>query len=215
MTELNERIRDIKLPPRMARLPISLTGFPVPKFVHWENGVPDFRVIEPGFVAKCFNARLCWLCGQPMGKFLTFVIGPMCAINRVSSEPPSHRECALYAVQACPFLSQPRMRRNEKDMPEDGYTAGNAVMHNPGVSLVYTTHGYHPVSDGRGGTLFELDKPVACEFYRERQLASRDEVLGAINKGLPILKDMAQSEGREAVDELNRRIRDAMELVPS
>lgn len=212
---MNERIRDIPLPPRMARLPISSTGFPVPKFVHWTDGVPDFRVIEPGWVAKCFNARLCWICGEPLGRFLTFVIGPMCAVNRVSSEPPSHRECALYAAKACPFLSQPRMRRNEKGLPEDGYTAGNAVMHNPGVSLVYTAHDYKPISDGKGGVLFELGKPVTCEFYRESRLATREEVLGAIDKGLPILKDMAQSEGREAVTELNKRISEAMELVPT
>lgn len=181
--ELNERIRGIELPKRMARLPVSSTGFPVPKFVHWQDGVPDFRVIEPGWVAKCFSKRLCWLCGEPMGRFMTFVIGPMCAINRVSSEPPSHRDCAIYAAKACPFLSQPRMRRNERDLPEGGAMGGIAVMHNPGVSLVYTTHGYHPINDGRGGVLFQLDRPIECLFYRESRLASRDEVLGAIDKG--------------------------------
>ena len=60
----------------------------------------------------------CWLCGQTLGKHMTFPIGPMCAITRTTAEPPSHLACAEYAVKACPFLSQPRMRRNERDLPE-------------------------------------------------------------------------------------------------
>jgi len=47
----------------------------------------------------CVRHKRCWLCGQPLGKFMCFVVGPMCAINKTSAEPPSHRDCALYAVQ--------------------------------------------------------------------------------------------------------------------
>jgi hypothetical protein len=112
MPDLNASIRDIPIPPRMAKRPISDRGFPVPWFVAKINGIWDFRAIEPGRIARAYNKNLCWLCGEPLGKFVAFVIGPMCSINRISSEPPSHRDCAEYAVRACPFLTQPRAARS-------------------------------------------------------------------------------------------------------
>src|SRR3981189_2409882 len=118
MPELNASIRHIPMPDRFKKLPISDKGFPIPYFVGELDGRRDFRVIRPDAIAACFNKRLCWLCGEKLGQYLAFVIGPMCSVNRVSSEPPSHRECAEYAVRACPFLSRPKMRRNEEGLPE-------------------------------------------------------------------------------------------------
>src|SRR5437879_3421217 len=120
MPELNASIRDIPIPPRMARRPISAKGFPVPYFVTHkdEAGEWDFRQISGQTILACFQRRLCWLCGEPLGQYLAFTIGPMCSINRVSSEPPAHRECAEYGVRACPFLSKPRMRRNREGLPD-------------------------------------------------------------------------------------------------
>jgi hypothetical protein len=215
MPELNQSIRDIVMPSRIARLKVSDRGYPVPWFVKWYGNQPDFRVIAEGKMGLAFNRRLCWTCGEPLGRHLAFVIGPMCAVNRVSSEPPSHRDCAEYAAKACPFLSNPRMRRNENDLPDEGTTAGIAVAHNPGVALLYTTMGYRPMSDGRGGTLFELAQPVSATFFCQGREATRAEVMAAIDKGLPILYDHARAEGREAVAELERRIRRGMELVPA
>jgi hypothetical protein len=36
-------------------LPRDKRGFPVPKFVAFIDGEPDFRVIAPGFVAKAYK----------------------------------------------------------------------------------------------------------------------------------------------------------------
>src|SRR5690348_7959044 len=121
--ELNQRIKHLEMPARIRKLPISDEGYPVPAFVEWIDCKPDFRVINGQHFRRCVEFKRCWLCGEPLGKFMTFVIGPMCGINRVSSEPPCHHDCALYSVKACPFLSQPRMRRNEKDLPEGGVVA--------------------------------------------------------------------------------------------
>ena len=71
------------LPPRFLKLPLNERGYPVPKFVwHKPDGGYDFRVIEPGWPSKCVRNRLCWLCGEKLGRFMCFVVGPMCAINR-------------------------------------------------------------------------------------------------------------------------------------
>ena len=52
MTELNASIRDITISRRMRRLPVSPRGFPVPWFVAWLGGVPDFRCIGLGKLVK-------------------------------------------------------------------------------------------------------------------------------------------------------------------
>ena len=89
MTELNASIRDITIPRRMRRLPVSPRGFPVPWFVAWLGGVPDFRCIGLGKLVKAIYQRCCWLCDEPLGVWQTYAIGPMCIVNRVNVRPAS------------------------------------------------------------------------------------------------------------------------------
>src|SRR5215468_1412398 len=167
MYSLNASIRDIPVPDRLRRRPVSETGYPVPWFVSWHRGVPDFRLVDPAAIGRAHRAGLCWLCGQRLGRYRTFVIGPMCAINRTSSEPPSHRECAEYAVMACPFLTRPKMRRNDKDLPTDIRSPGGIMLaRNPGVTLIWVTrdYGMFRVANGR---LFRIGDPEHVAFYAE------------------------------------------------
>ena len=115
---LNQRIAHLELPDRMRSLKISDEGFPVPWFVGYVDGKPDFRTMDGEKLVIAVRHRRCWMCGSPLGKHLTFSIGPMCAVNRNIAEPPSHLSCAEYSVRACPFLSNSRMKRNEKDLPD-------------------------------------------------------------------------------------------------
>ncbi|TYL87480.1 hypothetical protein FXB38_04460 [Bradyrhizobium cytisi] len=162
----------------------------------------------------CVRHKRCWLCGQPLGKFMVFVIGPMCAVNRVSAEPPSHRKCALYAVQSCPFLTQPKMRRNEKDMPEHLAPAGIMLRRNPGVTMLWTTQSYTIFKAGNGA-LFNVGEPVQVEFFAEGRTATRDEIMASISTGMPSLRQMAERDGAEAVAELQVQYDRAMGLVPA
>jgi hypothetical protein len=139
----------------------------VPWFVAWIDGVPDFRVIAPGKIAEAHNHRKCWICGEKVGKYLASVIGPMCAINRVASEPPSHRECAEFAAKACPFLTRPKMRRNERDLPQERCDpAGQHIPRNPGVALIWITKSYRPFHAGNG-VLFEVGEPMETLWFAE------------------------------------------------
>jgi hypothetical protein len=198
----------------MARLPVDDRGFPVPWFVAKINGEWDFRAIAPDKIIAAYRQRLCWLCGQPLGQYLSFVIGPMCSVNRISSEPPSHLACAEYAVRACPFLSKPRMRRNEVDMPE-GKTSGLSLDHNPGATLIWVTKTYYPISDGHGGTLFQVGEPRELYWYAEGKMATREQIVAAFDKGLPLLREVAAKEGPEATRELEAQIDTAMKLIPA
>jgi hypothetical protein len=203
------------LPRRMGRLPRDKHGRPVPWFVGWIDGVPDFRVIRPGGIHDALRFRTCWLCGDPMGANAAFVLGPMCMITRTSPEPPSHRDCATFAAQACPFLATPNMRRRDSNMPDDATTPdGIMITRNPGVALVWISRNWRIRTDYR---LFDVGDPVEARWYAEGRTATRDEVLASIDSGLPILRAEAEKDPRPAaaLAELDRQHTRAIELVPA
>jgi hypothetical protein len=214
MRSLNKRIAYLEIPDRMKRLPISDEGYPVPYFVPWIDGKPEFRGMDSEKFGLCVRHHRCWLCGFTLGKFKTFPIGPMCAVNRVISEPPSHHGCALYGMQACPFLTEPRMRRNEANMPE-GHIAGVAIKRNPGVTCLWTTLSYKLFRPPNGGVLFELGEPEKVEWFCQGRQATREEILASMSSGLPILTKMAAEQGSAAIAELSKQYDRALQLVPA
>lgn len=191
-------------PERIARLPIDERGFPVPWFVHWQDGRPDFRMIGPGKRRTGYSGQ-CWICGEQRGRYHAFVVGPMCGINRISAEPPSHYECAQYAAMACPFLTRPMAVRNERDLPDERREIGHMIMRNPGVTLVWVTKSFRAVRthDGKDQVI-EIGLPVSVEFYREGRKATRAEIDHSVETGLPILEAEAAAMGPGAVRELRQ-----------
>jgi hypothetical protein len=204
------------LPPRMAKLPIDARGYPVPFFVAWVNGVPDHRVADASRRRECIQFRVCWLCGEQLGRFTSFVIGPMCSINLVSADPPMHRDCAEYALKACPFLTRPEMRRRENGMPEGAKNpAGEMIRRNPGVMLLWTSRDSGTFSDGSGGVLFHIGSPSEPpRWFSEGREATREEVLASFESGCPILREMAEKDGPNAVALFEREKARAMHWVP-
>ncbi len=200
----------VQIPPFMAELPRDKHGRPIPWFVHVdEHGVPDHRVVKAGATPQALAGQLCWLCGRRMtGGYGSFVIGPMCAVNRVSAEPPSHLPCATYAARVCPFLSQPNMRRRETGLPEvKTMPAGHMIARNPGVTAVWSSRTWEAfrVPSGQGmepGILLDIGDPVAVAWWAEGRRARRDEILTSVESGLPTLLEAARAEGDEAVEQL-------------
>ena len=209
-------------PAQILALPTDHRGFPVPWFVEWIDGAPDFRVIGQGKWGLAHRKHLCWVCGRRLGRMKAFVIGPMCAVNRVSSEPPSHPICAEFAARNCPFLANPRMRRNEKGLAEMGARSvgGDAIKRNPGVALVWWTLAYKVFGDGRGGVLIQVGKPERAMWFAHGREATRAEVMASIESGLPLLREPAEAQDREepgagAVQMLEKMTADALVLVPA
>lgn len=212
---LNAAIKDIPLPARLARRPVNERGFPVPWFVSFIGGKWDFVNLDPRNVVEAYRRKICWLCGEPLGRYVCFVIGPMCSVNRVSSEPPAHRECAEYAVRACPFLARPNAKRNEKaHMGKAEDIPGEAVEHNPGATLIWITRTFKPIRAGRGH-LFEIGDPLEVAWYAEGRKATRAEIDAAMAKGLPFLRRAAEREGPEAVTVLDQYLKRAEKLLPA
>lgn len=209
--------RDVPMPRNIAALPEDRHGHPVPWFVAWIDGRPDFRVIADGTIAAALQDRLCWICGRQRGSFAAFVIGPMCSITRTAPEPPAHRDCALYAARACPFLATPVMRRRDAGLP-DNLTAppGVAIMRNPGVALVWITKTWNAFAVD-GGILFNVGDPISTHWFAEGRDATRAEVLASIDSGLPLLQAEADADPHpeQAHIELARMHVAALKHIPA
>lgn len=193
------------LPDRMRGLPVEERGYPVPWFVDWVDGKPDFRVMDGAKFRDAIRFKKCWVCGGPLGRYATFVAGPMCGINRTSAEPPAHLVCAEWSAQACPFLTRPSARRREVGMPDVVPMAGMAILRNPGVTMLWTTRDYSLFGDGKGGMLFRMGEPSEVFWFREGRPATRGEVETSIEEGLPALRSMAETQPG-ALAELERFI---------
>ena len=211
MTELRKDLPE--LPRRMRGLPVDARGYPVPWFVEWIDGIPDFRIVKRDAVTDAIRFKKCWICGDRMGRFGAFVIGPMCTVNRLSSEPPSHRECAEFAAKACPFLVRPGAKRREANMTRQKKEApGNMLLHNPGVAAVWISDRWKPfrVEDG---ILFDVGQPTEIHWYREGRAATTREILAGIDSGLPALMELAEKEGKRSVQQTNRRVAELKQIL--
>jgi hypothetical protein len=134
---------------------------------------------------------------------------PRRGVNRTSSEPPSHRDCAEFAVRACPFLTQQELERRTSALPEEITKApGLGIAHNPGVALLWITKSYRlwRVPDdavreagATPGVLFVLGEPLVIEGYRDGRDATREDISAALERGLPSLRETARSQGPRAV----------------
>jgi hypothetical protein len=205
----------LEIPERIKALPLDDAGRPVPWFVAWVDGRPEFRVIGPGKREEAYRKKKCWVCGQQLGKYLVFVIGPMCALNRISSEPPSHKDCAIFSAKACPFLATPRMHRRDRDLPEEAQRADGIMLdRNPGVTLLWVTRSYWSLSDQMGGFVFQLGPPEQTLWFREGRPAARGEILESIEGGLVEVRKIALAEGILAVRALEKSYQAALDLLP-
>ena len=210
-----------ELPPlteRLKKLPLDERGYPVPFFVSWIDGKPEFRAADGRKYRRCVQDKLCWVCGEPLGAHLAFAIGPMCVTNRTTAEPPAHLDCAQWSVKGCPFLARPQMVRRRGDEAYESNdqireAAGISLDHNPGVTCIWVTKSYKFFPDGDGRPLIQIGDPVAAPtWWREGRPATRAEVLAAMDKGLPKLRE--QCDHPEAHRLLTQMSTEALQYLP-
>jgi len=189
------------MPPHIAALDRDHHDRPIPWFVHRDDaGVPDFRVVRRGGLADAILQDRCWVCGGRLGRYGNFVTGPMCAVNRISAEPPSHEDCAIYSARACPFLSTPSMGRRETGLPEDRMApAGVMELRSPGVTLVWTSNTWEPFKVD-SGVLFDIGDPAGTAWFAHGRYATRGEVVASLDSGMPLLLADVGGQGQRAVD---------------
>ena len=206
------------LPERMKALPIRDRGYPVPWFVHWIDGAPEFRIMDRAKLELAIREGLCWVCGGKLGAHMAFTIGPMCAVNRTTAEPPSHLDCARWSAINCPFLSRPKMERRENDLPEKLVHSGVSIPRNPGCTLVWVVKSYSVWSPRHGEILIRLVDPERIEAYAEGKPCSYDVVIDSLRSGLPFLmeaceKEKTPSSVRQAKKELSEAVVRSVKLL--
>lgn len=205
------------LPERMQHLRIDDRGYPVPWFVPWIDGRPEFRAMCADKRRKAIKDNRCWVCGGSLyQQALAFVIGPMCGINRTTAEPPGHLECARWSARNCPFLTLREVRRREDDLTRSCPVGpGVRLKRNPGVALVWVCDGFARFSDGAGDFLIRVGEPSLLEFYAHGRVATRAEIDHSIETGFPLLADLAKLEGEAAMAELQRMRADFERRLPA
>ena len=200
----------------MRGLPLDERGYPVPWFVAVLDGTPEFRAMDRNKWNLAVGERRCWVCGHPLGRWLVFVLGPICAINRTTAEPPCHQECAHWSARNCPFLSRPHARRRDSDMPEDVAPLGEPVKESAGVTLLWTSDSYEVFADAAGTDLIEIGPAQRVEWWAEGRAATRDEVAASIEAAVPTLRELVMRAGPQpgALEELQRQTDEVTRLYP-
>ena len=217
-----EPIEDCPVRPTLKDIPIRMMdlptdrGFPVPWFVDWIDGTPEFRLMNGEKWKRAVREKLCWVCGKKLGAYLCFVLGPMCGITRTTSEPACHRECARWSARFCPFLSRPHMmRRGQEELAAAGAQSmgGTGLSRNPGVVLLWSARDYKVFRPEGGGMLIQVGDPLEVEWWAEGRKATRDEVQESIRTGLPSLEEVARQEDG-AMEDLSRRVTAFEQYLP-
>jgi hypothetical protein len=185
-------------PARIARLPADVRGFPVPWFVSWRDGAPQFPVIDAEKLGVAWRDERCWVCGERLGAWRGWVVGPMSVIEGATPEPPSHCDCAAFAVASCPHLSSAAAKPSTQHGPAAGYVAQANLSRTPSAATaIWVTRGRGATPfRANGGVLFKLEEPARVDWYAERRPATAAEVRSAIAVGLPILRQAAEAERR-------------------
>jgi hypothetical protein len=211
-----DHMKAVPMPDRITRRPRDPRGYPIPWFVAVIDGKPDFKLADEEKLHIAIKKRVCWICGQPLGKHLAFVVGPISSINRASGEPPCHHDCAEYAVKACPFMVLPKMIYDNNNPNLDLAKPHDAAVmpHNPGVACIWTTTKYQ-LNIKREGIIFILGDPDQVEWYAQGRYATRQEVIDGLNKGLPVLGALAEKEGPKSVQQLAEAIQRTAVLLPA
>lgn len=95
-----------EIPVFLSHLPVY-GALPVPFFTDIDPMTqrPNFRAHDPRKHARAVYGRLCGICGRTLNYWLSIIVGPTELAKRTTYMPAMHEQCALYALQACPFLA--------------------------------------------------------------------------------------------------------------
>lgn len=91
--------------PRIAKLS-QYHGYPIPYFARIRmDGTPDFKVTDESKRQLCAIERRCWVCGELLLHVpVAFIGGPHSIKYRLFVDGPMHKECAMDALDICPFM---------------------------------------------------------------------------------------------------------------
>lgn len=183
------------MPDRLRGRPIDHRGFPVPWFVtnKTDAGLWDFVRINEARKNEALRKRVCWVSGERLGRAVAFVVGPMCIINRVASDPPIIPEIAEWSARICPFLSRPLAKRPDWDGDQRA-TPGVLVPDNPGLCAVWVTRDYEMSTRDYG--VIHFWEPQRVTWWRKGEdVTHSQEARNIYEARAAVLEESAIQEG--------------------
>jgi hypothetical protein len=106
----------LEIPKELAHLKLDTRGYPIPYFVSWINGQPEFRFLDPARLEMIIERKVCHICGKKLPTdFFYFITGPVGLQNRVITDAPMHRLCAEFSLKACPHIYYQKAERRDND----------------------------------------------------------------------------------------------------
>lgn len=119
----------VETPIFLAHLPV-FAGMPVAYIVHWENGKPDFRIVDRQKQIECYEKKLCAICGRRMFEFW-FIGGSQSMDSGQFTDGPMHLPCAQFSAKVCPFLAG--IRHDHSTRPATTECPGAKIVFNEAV----------------------------------------------------------------------------------
>jgi hypothetical protein len=210
------------IPPHMQELPLDKRGYPVPYFVQWVNGVPDFRVSNMRRIYECTNKKLCMICGKALNKDegCVFAVGPLSTLTQTNDEPPMHRACAEFSAQVCPWMLHPGMKRIPKPLPDGTMSAGQLEAVGainggaPKVWALYDTDSYIAEAQENRTILYFMGEPREIHWWKAGRRATREEVLEALTDTVAFMKAYPGCESPEVQKHYDDRFTELGLWVP-
>ena len=199
-----------QMPERIRQLPRSAEGYPVPFFTSWRDGEPEFGIVCERKREAARLRKVCWICGDHLGVYKCFMVGPARALSRSSIDPPSHLQCAAFSAVACPFMLNPAPKptgEEELDPP------GSLRDPNPGVTVLWSTKSFETKPMGPS-KLFLLGPPTALAWYKQGRAATLAEVSASVADVVPLLQERAEREGEHALRDLVAAVQQIMPMMP-
>lgn len=181
---------DLTVPARMQKRTRDKNGRAIPWYVVMVDGEPDFTLARPMGISDAARFKLCFLCGEALGSYAAFVVEPVRAVDRASTAPPAHRDCAQYVALA-------------------------GLTDNLNPALVWVTKRWYVRMDRKGQPMFDIGKADQTYWYADGRDATREEVLEAIDSGMPPLREAAEKAGHLSVLQLDAAVETARKLAPA
>lgn len=126
-----------EIPKSLSHLKIDKRGYPIPYFVGYINGEPEFRLTDARKQHKCIEKKLCGICGKKITSGVyVFISGILGYTNRISSDPAMHESCARFSLEICPHLHFEKTDRRENGIEHIKQDVAGMVLTKPKILML-------------------------------------------------------------------------------
>lgn len=157
---------NLPIPKCLSHLKIDERGYPIPYFVSWVDGKPEFRFMDHVRQEMIIEKKVCHICGKKLNKDYNYIIsGPIGYQNKISSDAAMHRECAEFSLMACPhlYLQKAERRKNDELGKAVGLQDSPVIKDKPTTLLLTRISKWNTVK--HNGATYLKFIPISFETY--------------------------------------------------